>query len=365
MKLLKQANWLFLNKNFLFKLKKKAVITAFFFLISFYSNSQNLVSNSGFDTLSQCPYTGGQINFAPNWFQPIRQVSTSDLYNICNGGGWVFVPINILGHQSPLSDSGYAGIGIYTADYPNGREYIETKLSSTLKKGYTYCVEFYFSLADTQNYAVSSIGAYFSIDSVLIDNLPNNYLINVIPQIQNDSSNIITDKVNWVIVKDSFIANGGEQFITIGNFYDDNFTQRHYQKVSNHNVTSWNDGAYYYIDNVSVYACDSPLVEEPQDTTFVFIPNVFSPKQDGENDFWQVTANKVNNLNVQVFNRWGEQVYKTNLANTEEPTNFNPAWDGYTPTGKTVPEGTYFYIVQYTLPSGEVKVEKGNLTLLR
>lgn len=58
-------------------------------------------------------------------------------------------------------------------------------------------------------------------------------------------------------------------------------------------------------------------------------------------------------------------MYKTNIIKSEEPTNYNPAWDGYIPTGKPLPEGTYFYIVQYTLPSGETKVEKGNLTLIR
>ncbi len=345
-------------------LKKQTLFVCFFISFHSFFAQNNLVINGGFDSLVSCPLTYGEIYKAYNWFQPIRQVSTSDLYNTCSII-LVSVPKNVMGNQAPYSLSGYSGIGIYTADYPNGREYIEAKLSSSLKQDYTYCVEFYVSLADTQNYAISSIGAYFSIDSVLIDNLPNNYLINVIPQIQNDSLNIITNKKNWVIVKDSFIAKGGEQFITIGNFYDDNFTQRNYQKVSNHAVTSWNDGAYYYIDNVSVYACDSPLVEEPQDTTFIFIPNVFSPNQDGENDLWEVTASEVNSLNIQVFNRWGEQVYKISLINTAEPTNFNPAWDGYTPTGKPVTEGTYFYIVQYTLPSGETKVEKGNLTLIR
>ena len=72
-----------------------------------------------------------------------------------------------------------------------------------------------------------------------------------------------------------------------------------------------------------------------------------------------------------MFNRWGEQVYIFNSQNLQQDTSttlsvtYTPAWDGYTPTGKIIPEGTYFYIVQYTLPSGETKVEKGHLTLLR
>jgi len=345
-------------------LKKQTLFVCFFISFHSFFAQNNLVINGGFDSLIQCPSNVGDINKAYSWFQPIRQVSTSDLYNSCSSLP-ISVPKNIMGYQNSFSYGGYSGIRIYANNYPNAREYIETKLSSPLKKDYTYCVEFYVSLADTANFAVSSIGAFFSKDSVLIDNLPNNSLISVTPQIQNDSLFIINDKKNWIHIAANFIAKGEEQFMTIGNFYDDIYTEKKYQKVSNFNVPTWSEGAYYYIENVSVYACDSPLVEDPKDTPFVFIPNVFSPNQDGENDLWEITASKVSSLNIQVFNRWGEQVYKTSLINTEEPTNFNPAWDGYTPTGKTVPEGTYFYIVQYTLPSGETKVEKGSLNLLR
>lgn len=124
------------------------------------------------------------------------------------------------------------------------------------------------------------------------------------PQIQNDSLTVVSDKENWTKISGSFIATGGEQFLTIGNFFDDIQTVKNSTRVSNYPNNNY---AYYYIDNVSVYACDSPLVEEPQDdTTFVFIPNIFSPNQDGENDLWEVTASKVNSLNIQVFNRWGE-----------------------------------------------------------
>ena len=76
----------------------------------------------------------------------------------------------------------------------------------------------------------------------------------------------------------------------------------------------------------------------------MFIPNVFSPNQDGENDLWEVTASKVNSLNIQVFNRWGEQVYIFNSQNLQSDTStafsvtYSPAWDGHTPTGKPVPK---------------------------
>ncbi len=357
------VNWLFRNSKIRLYYKKQLVIASCFLVISVFSFGQNnLVPNGSFEAINNCPFSFGQIDYAISWFQPNQLFSTSDLFNTCSSLSPVDIPLNNFGYQNPFFGNSYGGIYFYlNNNIQIHREYIEIELTKKLTKNYIYCIEFYVSLADSSNYAIASIGGLFSTDSILVS-CTTGCLINIIPQIQNDSSNIVTDKQNWVKISGSFVASGGEQFLTIGNFYDDIETAKHSIKVSNYPN---NDYAYYYIDNVSVYACDSPLVEEPQDTTFVFIPNVFSPNQDGENDLWQVTANKVNSLNVQVFNRWGEQVYKTNLANTEEAINFNPAWDGYTPTGKPLPEGTYFYIVQYTLPNGEVKVEKGHLTLLR
>ena len=336
-------------------LKKPMVIIGFLLLIINLKAQQNLVPNSRFDSYTgNCPSNFNQIN---SWFGYL----SPDVFHYCLPSNLNGIPQNLGGYQYPISDSVYVGFYFYIFNTSNTREYIGVRLNDILYEGFTYCVEFHVSLADSSNYGINKFGAQFSIDSLGF-NCPPACILSYQPQVKNDSSNIVTDKQNWVKISGSFVASGGEQFLTIGNFYDDIETAKHSIKVSNYPN---NDYAYYYIDNVSVYACDSPLVEEPQDTTFVFIPNVFSPNQDGENDLWQVTANKVNNLNIQVFNRWGEQVYKTNLANTEEAINFNPAWDGYTPTGKPVSEGTYFYIVQYTLPSGETKVEKGNLTLIR
>jgi gliding motility-associated-like protein len=349
-------------------LKKQALFVCFFISFNSLLSQNNLVINGGFDSLVSCPVYYSLIDTAYNWFQPIRQFSSSDLFSPCSISSMTSSPINDVGHQNALSNTAYSGIAFFLDLPTHYNEYIEARLVEPLKEGYTYCGEFYVSLADTSNFAISSIGLYFSKDSVRI-NSSDGYLIQKNPQIQNDSLNIISNKVGWTKISGNFVAEGGEEFITIGNFFNNTITKRHYIKVSNYvdippnNYTS--NMAYYYIDNVSVYACDSPLVEDPKDTSFVFIPNVFSPNQDGENDLWEVTASKVSSLNIQVFNRWGEQVYKTSLINTEEPTNFKPAWDGYTLTGKTIPEGTYFYIVQYTLPSGETKVEKGHLNLLR
>jgi gliding motility-associated-like protein len=68
------------------------------------------------------------------------------------------------------------------------------------------------------------------------------------------------------------------------------------------------------------------------------IPNVFSPNGDGVNDTWEIAGLRgVTNCSVEIFNRWGQQVY-----NSHE---YNVPWDG-TWKGKPLPVGTFYYIIK-------------------
>jgi len=112
-----------------------------------------------------------------------------------------------------------------------------------------YCVSFYVSLADTSSKAICNAGAYLSQDSLLYNGFQT--ITFVTPQVQNSVTNFLNSKTEWMEVSGYFIANGGERFITIGNF----------NLPSNTPVQSVLGGGYpstyYYIDDVSVLNCDS------------------------------------------------------------------------------------------------------------
>ena len=79
----------------------------------------------------------------------------------------------------------------------------------------------------------------------------NGIFIQRSPQILQYGNPIINDTLNWIKVGGIFTARGGEQYITIGNFNDDNTTDTVFV-----DSTGWNGGiAYYYIDDVSVMLC--------------------------------------------------------------------------------------------------------------
>ena len=70
------------------------------------------------------------------------------------------------------------------------------------------------------------------------------------------------------------------------------------------------------------------------------IPIVFSPDGDGINDRFYVMQNNLLTLNVEVYNRWGENLYQWEGINGD--------WDGRTFAGEQAPPGTYFIIITAT-----------------
>ncbi|MEN9550037.1 MAG: hypothetical protein RIR12_2628 [Bacteroidota bacterium] len=83
-----------------------------------------------------------------------------------------------------------------------------------------------------------------------------------------------------------------------------------------------------------------------------------TPNGDGINDLWLLTNGNgcLTNIKAQVFNRYGAKVY--------ESINYQNNWNG-TYKGDPLPDGTYYYIVNYTLVNGKQVILKGNLTILR
>lgn len=84
----------------------------------------------------------------------------------------------------------------------------------------------------------------------------------------------------------------------------------------------------------------------------LFIPNVFSPNNDGINDDFLIRYRGDKDFYVEVFDRWGRKMY----------TSANPAdgWNGIKESGDLAEEGVYYYIVQIGTEN-----YTGDVTLLR
>lgn len=216
-----------------------AAITCFVLILPL--SGQNLAPNPGFETYSVCPDTygnGGPLECEP--WQNGNQ-ATSDFFHTCAVGTDVGVPDNIQGSQLAHTGNGYTGF--YTRESSIWREYVQAPLLSPCIAGITYHVSFYVSLAD--NFcATANIGAYFSATPP--DPANNIGTLNAMPQVEAHLG-FINDNQDWVLITGCFVAQGGEQWITIGNFYNNANTP-----IEPGCNTSF--ASYYYLDDVTVEA---------------------------------------------------------------------------------------------------------------
>ncbi len=207
--------------------------------------TQNLVPNPDFETFTFCPNILGAIcnGIATPWVCGTSGGSV-DYFNSCANPSWFGVPDNLLGSQLAHSGVAYAGC-LFRWPFPNYREYLLIQLTEPLVADSWYQVNFYVSLADAAC-GIEEIGAYLSVTSPW---QPINTVLNVVPQIETHYG-YITDQANWVLVSGCYQAEGGEEFLTIGNFHEDSATPV--------DPSCNRDTAYYYIDDVSVVEGAAP-----------------------------------------------------------------------------------------------------------
>lgn len=236
---------------------------------------QNLVPNESFEEYTSCvPNSIFNVWLAVPWTNTDFQNCSPDYYNECcpptsSGLPHFGVPENLTGVQHARTGDSYAGFYAYSWFNLDGREYVQVELMETLEAGINYEVTFHVSLADKFWYAVGSLGALFT-DTMFTRSSYSITGLDLNPQIQSTAGVFFDDKDNWMEVRDTFVAQGGERFITIGNFNTDGESDTVMQATGE----GLQYHAYYYIDDVSVVMVDTPVgVREQEELRFSIYPN--------------------------------------------------------------------------------------------
>jgi len=222
-------------------------------------NAQNLVPNPSFEDILQCPNNAGQITRATNWLNPALLSGSPDLFHVCNDTvsnlfNDMSPPSHIFGAQVPRTGDAYAGFLVANQNSSNNQEYIQVKLLQPLEAGASYCIEFFVSLSDMSPFASDDIGVYFS--DTAIKTIVANQPLPVTPQIENPSGNILSDKNFWMPVTGTYVAVGGEQFMTIGNFKT--FASTTQMNVGGGALGIFN--SYYMIDDITLVSAPKPTL---------------------------------------------------------------------------------------------------------
>lgn len=217
------------------------------------SEAQNLIRNGdfkdsvvgSFGVLKAKHWSSATRGGSPDYFHPDSRVEYR-------------VPLNFAGFQEAKKERAYMGIGLFSPSISAGfREYIQNELISPLEKDSIYCVQFYMSLADSMNYALKNmIGIYFSNQRL---NVQTSSVLQFSPQIEFIDTTFFLDDSSWIQMRGQYVASGGEKYLIVGNFRED-------QNLDTLNRLGSgkpeDDNAYYYLDDFFLGHCDSL----PEDT---------------------------------------------------------------------------------------------------
>ena len=217
------------------------------------SIGQNLVENGSFEEVTKKPKNEGEIFLAPPWVAGTK--AQPDLYSSSAKNDMIRVPDNAYGDEEPKEGDNYAGILVYSDREKEARSYLTARLKYPMLAGEHYCVKFHISFADLSKYASNNIGCLISKDSIGSE---TELILKYTPQIINSTNRIFEKQWSWEDICRIYVAEGGEQYITIGNFAPQaSVLTKPVKRPPGYTTTQFRDG-YYYIDDVSVLPNATP-----------------------------------------------------------------------------------------------------------
>jgi hypothetical protein len=245
--------------------------------ISSHALAQNLAPNPSFEAYHTCPtgMNGGQGMTVKDWSSP--NWYTPDYFNAClKTPKTAGTPENSSGYQVPKDGAAYIGCYIYNTAGKDVKEYIKGTLVKPLQARERYRVSVDISLADTlSNIACNGFGFLFFTNTIggNYDSTEGN-TIAVRPQVDYSSYGVVTNKLGWTTMVDTFTADSAFTHVVFGGFIEKN------KMDTVQYVASFWTKAYYYIDNVKIesltYLNSLGIDGTDANKNVSFAPNPFS-----------------------------------------------------------------------------------------
>ncbi len=287
--------------------------------------------------------------------------ASSDYFHVL-GNASCDLPETPYAMLQPKEGQAIMGIEVSGANEAIQREYLTIVLDQPLHAGKNY--EFKISWSNGKLTPISNSGlAINGMGFLFTEQMPvQTSALPIVNEPQFTFSRPIFSET-WVESKIQFRADVAAKYITIGLFGSNGGRALKTAARSGQKV------AYYFFDDARIDPLpDSLDFTEPKifdgminpieavGKDEVFVPNSFSPNEDGLNDVFLSNSYEIDGWNLTVFNRWGSQVFQSKSA--------LEGWDGKF-NGKSVEMGSYYWTLIYKNESGRRSERQGFVNVLR
>lgn len=381
-------------------------------LISITGFSQNLVVNPSFENQGPCPIISPDLGDIITPWDTTGLAGPIAYFNqACGDPG----NANTTNNTTAFDGDGFLGMLLYAPGSGIRRSYVHGELKTPLDSGSLYRCTFFVKpiLNDALGIGLGIDNLSVAFTDSIFDSIPIGGFHSFDAQVKSVVP--IINQQQWTPVCGIFMADGTEEYLTIGNFSSDLETQAQpmtgstapqfsYYLIDYISVTKndlpklpqdtficredrididlrlpdidvlWQDGTtnnYYIItepgtyfarisDNACSYFDTVKVVVGNCDDCKVFVPTAFTPNNDGLNDEFKVVVGsacpEILNFRLRLYDRWGKKVFES----IDPRVSWNPD-DNYE-------LGVYTYSLEweYELFSDRQRSQKrGNFTLLK
>jgi len=313
-------------------------IVSFLFAVLLACQGFCQLVNGSFESNSSLPASLGDWSVVTDWNNAGSADASPDYFHV-SANVVTDLPETPSALVNAFDGDAIMGLAVCAKAGANRREYLSTRFSAPLIVGQEYHLCFRITNGIRTSTSLSglkadNIGVLFSTNAVT---QTSHNPINATPHFKIDTA-LYSEK--WEKALFTFIADQPYEYLTLGLFNDD----------SNHNI-SIAEGvnpqfAYYFVDDFQLSTeiiDDNPPVDpgtvytDPPNAPF-FVPNAFTPNNDGDNDIFIPVAGTITDWNLEVFTKWGDPVFFSKISSR--------GWDGSC-SGRPCANGSYIWKITY------------------
>lgn len=321
--------------------------------------AQNLVVNGGFESFLELPNSSGQFHFVSDWGHGGEGTAVPDFYHE-GGAGAGDLPQTPLAKVSTYKGRAVAGFVAYS-DPPNAKhEYLTGRFVEPLKEGQRYGMSFAITSGKVHEWVdagmgVSGLGVSMGFG---VPEQEDHEKLDLEAQFEIHEA---VYEQNWKRFTFVFEANEPFTHFTFGLM---GRTLRIRRAEGNSRTM-----AYYFLDDFVLEETSTQIASNmavgrgERGLTIpegAYVPNGFTPNNDGLNDTWNMVLPESLTWDVVVADRWGKTVWTDQVAHDT-----NLGWDGNDHEGQPCVPGPYAWRAVSSSPLEGQTVWKGWVNVLR